>query len=247
VKITPPTQVVPYATSASASGVSVSDPGGFYPPGATLEEILAAIGAGTSPNAFLTKIGGEVHTLQALDPMGATATVDLANANWFYGELLEDCTISTTGWTANKGCYIQVELAGGAGGFLATFSGVTWVGSAPVAIDAGEVIHVVLYSRDGGTTIWGGLAAEASDGMVPYYIPPGHVFTIPLYKQGLFSAPIVVDGVLDVVGYLIEVGGGSFTPASDPGDIADPTIATAEVVGLKLNALMADMRTAGML
>lgn len=38
---------------------------------------------------------------------------------------------------------------------------------------------------------------------------------------------------------------GTFTPAADPGDIADPTMATAEDVAVKLNALMAAMRTAG--
>jgi hypothetical protein len=48
------------------------------------------------------------------------------------------------------------------------------------------------------------------------------------------------------VEFRAEVGGGG-TPAADPGDIADPTIATAEDVALKLNALMAAMRTAGSL
>lgn len=36
-------------------------------------------------------------------------------------------------------------------------------------------------------------------------------------------------------------------PATDPGDIADPTLATAEDVALKLNTLMANLRTAGLI
>lgn len=35
--------------------------------------------------------------------------------------------------------------------------------------------------------------------------------------------------------------------ATDPGDIADPTVATAEDVALKLNTLMANLRTAGLI
>lgn len=146
--------IPPMAASAPASGVIVSDPGGYFGGGPiTLEEIIALIGSGTMPTGFLRSTQGEVHVTGTLDPMGATATVDLANANWFYGELLEDCTISTTGWILNKGQYIHLELTGG--GFLPTVSGVTWVGSAPVAIETGKTTHLILYSRDGGTVIWG--------------------------------------------------------------------------------------------
>jgi hypothetical protein len=43
------------------------------------------------------------------------------------------------------------------------------------------------------------------------------------------------------------VAGGFTAPAVDPGDIADPTMATAEDVALKLNELMANLRTAGII
>jgi len=41
--------------------------------------------------------------------------------------------------------------------------------------------------------------------MVPYRIPAGVTFTVPLYKQALFVETIDVEGVLDVEGLLIEV------------------------------------------
>lgn len=43
------------------------------------------------------------------------------------------------------------------------------------------------------------------DGMVPYYIPTDETFTVPLYKQGLWSEPIEVDGALIVNGMLLGV------------------------------------------
>lgn len=43
------------------------------------------------------------------------------------------------------------------------------------------------------------------------------------------------------------ITGGFTVPAVDPGDIADPTLATAEDVANKLNDLMAELRTAGII
>ncbi len=45
----------------------------------------------------------------------------------------------------------------------------------------------------------------AVPGFVPYFIPSGETFTVPLYSQALFTIPIDVEGILDVEGYLIEV------------------------------------------
>lgn len=41
--------------------------------------------------------------------------------------------------------------------------------------------------------------------MVPYFIASGSTFTVPLYKQGLFSMTIDVEGILIVDGFLIQV------------------------------------------
>lgn len=45
----------------------------------------------------------------------------------------------------------------------------------------------------------------ATGGMVPYWIPEDETFTVPLYKQALFSETIDGPGTLDVIGMLIEV------------------------------------------
>ena len=57
---------------------------------------------------------------------------------------------------------------------------------------------------DAGTSTWL-VGAPASGGMVPYYIAPGDTFTVPLYKQALFTELIDNAGTLDVVGLLLEV------------------------------------------
>jgi hypothetical protein len=41
--------------------------------------------------------------------------------------------------------------------------------------------------------------------MTPYYIPALESFHVPLYKQALFTYPIVVDGTLVLDGMLIGV------------------------------------------
>jgi hypothetical protein len=43
---------------------------------------------------------------------------------------------------------------------------------------------------------------DATGGMVPYYIAAGDTFTVPLYKQALFSDTIEVDGILVILGRL---------------------------------------------
>jgi hypothetical protein len=151
------------ASSTPAGGVTVVDSGGYYTAD-DLEDILAEIGAGLSPGAFLTVIGGGKGTVQALGTLGATETIDLANANKFWGTLDQNCTITTTGWTNLKDAQISVELIqDGTGGWTPTFSGVTWIGGTPDwDTAAGTVTHIVLFSRDGGTTIYGAVVGGGS-------------------------------------------------------------------------------------
>jgi hypothetical protein len=160
------------AGSVTAGGVIVEDPGGYFPPGLTLEEILALIGAGTYPGSFLTTTLGGQGVVQALGTLGATETIDLANANKFWGTLDQDCTITTVGWTNLKDAQISVELIqDGTGGWTPTFSGVTWIGGTPDWVTtAGTVTHVVLFSRDGGTTIYGVVVGMGgSGGTLPWF------------------------------------------------------------------------------
>lgn len=59
-----------------------------------------------------------------------------------------------------------------------------------------------------GTLLTGGggsVATAVDASMVPYYIPVDETFTVPLYKQALFSEAIEVDGALVVNGLLLGV------------------------------------------
>jgi hypothetical protein len=150
-----------------ASGITFTDDGGFFGGGfPSIQDILDAIGAGSAPGSFLRTILGGVGEVQALGTLGATETIDLANANKFWGTLDQDCTITTTGWTNLKDCQISVELIqDGTGGWTPTFSGVTWIGGTPDwDTAAGTVTHVVLFSRDGGATIYGAVVGGAGTG-----------------------------------------------------------------------------------
>jgi len=62
--------------------------------------------------------------------------------------------------------------------------------------NAGKVL-----TTDGSNASW----ADDNTGFVPYYIPVSTTFTVPLYKQALFSIPIINDGTIIVDGYLVGV------------------------------------------
>ena len=55
-----------------------------------------------------------------------------------------------------------------------------------------------------GSGNWRKLGA-GSDSIVPYYIPINETYVVPLNKQALYHMPIVVDGDLEIDGFLIEV------------------------------------------
>lgn len=52
---------------------------------------------------------------------------------------------------------------------------------------------------------WPPATVGAEGAMVPYFIAAGDTFTVPEFKQALFSMTIDNEGILDVVGYLLEV------------------------------------------
>jgi hypothetical protein len=153
---------------APASGVTVIDTGGYFSAD-DLEDILQEIGAGSAPGSFLRTTLGGVGNIQALGTLGATETIDLANANYFWGTLDQDCDITTVGWTNLKDCQITVEIIGD-GTSTPTFIGWTWIGSAPGIIGSGDVLHAVGLSRDGGTTIYGAVVGGGSSSALHYEI-----------------------------------------------------------------------------
>jgi hypothetical protein len=58
---------------------------------------------------------------------------------------------------------------------------------------------------DSGLMGWGGGGAVSGDGSVPYFIPSGQTFTIPIYRQALFETTIDCEGLIDCSGLLIMV------------------------------------------
>lgn len=57
----------------------------------------------------------------------------------------------------------------------------------------------------GGLIFQDPASGSTGDGMVPYYIAAGDIFTVPLYKQALFAEAIEADGALVVNGLLMGV------------------------------------------
>jgi hypothetical protein len=70
-------------------------------------------------------------------------------------------------------------------------------------VDVSSVSDGDVLVWDAGSSTW--VAGSIPGGMVPYYIAPTETFTVPLYKQALYSMDIDNTGTLDVVGFLLEV------------------------------------------
>lgn len=93
---------------------------------------------------------------------------------------------------------------GSAGGDLGgSYPGpiVVGIGGIPIT-DSPSDGEVPTFDAGAGEIHW---ELPGSGVMVPYYIAPAETFTVPANKQALFTIPITVDGVLDVIGYLVEV------------------------------------------
>lgn len=63
----------------------------------------------------------------------------------------------------------------------------------------------VLTTDGAGNLSWATGGGGGDSGQMPYYIPPGQTYTIQLYRQGLFTIPITIDGDLVVNGILVQV------------------------------------------
>lgn len=51
----------------------------------------------------------------------------------------------------------------------------------------------------------GGGGTGVVDAFVPYYIPLGQTWTVPVNKQALYRLPIMNDGTMLINGFLVEV------------------------------------------
>lgn len=180
----------------SAGKVGLDTSGGSFGDNINVQDLLEALVAGTLGN-FLTVIGGGKGTVQDLGDLGATETIDLANANKFKGTLDANCTIGFTGWTNGKDCQILVQTTqDGTGGWGVTFTGVSWVnGTTPVPDSApGTRVLWAFLSDDGGTTIDGAMIGSASG-------------------SGTFATIQEVDGSPSVAASAIDVPNGSLDVA----------------------------------
>ena len=96
---------------------------------------------------------------------------------------------------------LEVNGSGGGGGGGAVVNNIT------------QIIQQLDLSGGGdgggdGLVIPGPAGADGANGMVPYYIAPSEVFTVPEFKQALFAMNIDNEGILEIDGFLIEVDGG---------------------------------------
>ncbi len=165
-KITQPKRSPFEGLVGPASSTGYNNGGGLLPAGTdTIQEAIDAL-AGGLIGTYLTVVKGGQGTTQNLGTLGATETIDLANANYFYGTLDQDCTVTFTGWTSGKDSEILVEVTeDGTGGWTPTFTGISWLGGTPTHdTTAGTVTIYGFLSRDGGTTIYGFEAGSGGSG-----------------------------------------------------------------------------------
>jgi len=98
------------------------------------------------------------------------------------------------------------NLAVGVGGFSGGGGGSTVINNTINNIQ----LSLESGSGDGGDSISipgppGPAGASGANGMVPYFIATGETFTVPVFKQALFSMNIDNEGTLAIDGFLIEV------------------------------------------
>jgi hypothetical protein len=105
---------------------------------------------------FLTKTGGEGHTIQVVSDAGAALELDLANANVFEITLTEDCVITVTGFTLGEWCEGAVLVhQDGTGGWALDFTAFEEPsGGISLPTTADTTSGFGFGSLDGGTTIY---------------------------------------------------------------------------------------------
>lgn len=124
-------------------------------------------------DAALPKAGGtmtgeilhltDTYTISNLSSIGATLTLDLDVANFFYGTLSANVTTVTFSNVPSNFVAITLEITGGGSAYTITWpSSVKWPGGTPPTFPAGEVNVITMYSRDGGTTWRAASAMEDS-------------------------------------------------------------------------------------
>jgi hypothetical protein len=86
-----------------------------------------------------------------------------------------------------------------------TVNGLSHLGNIGNVKITGGTDGYVMTTDGTGNLSWAAGGGGGDSGQMPYYIPPGQTYTIQLYRQGLFTIPITIDGDLVVNGILVQV------------------------------------------
>jgi hypothetical protein len=117
-------------------------------------------------SAYLLNYGGGEDVLSAHGNMGSTETFAPASGNWHSGTFNAACTFTFTAPTGSVGCTLFLELAqDGTGGWAmtlpASFANKAALEAAQVTT-ASTVAFLIAWTRDGGTTWYGGWVGAGS-------------------------------------------------------------------------------------
>jgi len=151
---------------------------------------------------------GTVVTIDATGEIALTSVVGFAGP---VGVLVDDIGDGEAGAVAFSGpvdlvLVVSAVTAGNYGETSATPGEAQDTGSTTP-----DVGSFVLFTSSGTTPSGYLLGAGSSNAInqggdiVPYYIPTGETFTVPLYKQALYTHSITVDGAIVVDGILLPV------------------------------------------
>lgn len=97
--------------------------------------------------------------------MGSTETFNVADGNYHTGTLDANLTVTLSGWqtTGNKS-WLELNLVqNGTGKFTVTFPGAV-VSTIPISPYANSITNILLWTSDGGTTVYG--KSDAGGGIV---------------------------------------------------------------------------------
>jgi len=139
-------------------------------------------------------------TLGAITPTSVASTGTVTGTN-LSGTNTGNQTITLTGAVTGSGTGSFATTYNGVVPLLKGGTGQTTANSSLNALLPSQASNTgKVLSTDGSNTSW-----VDNEGFVPYYIPVSTTFTVPLYKQALFSIPIINDGTIIVDGYLVGV------------------------------------------
>jgi hypothetical protein len=118
--------------------------------------LAKAGGTMTGPVKFI----GTVETVVAQGNMTGTSTLDLDGGDFFHGTLTGVCTIDFTNFPSSGDVeFWFLEITNG-GAYAITWGVDEWVGGVAPTLQSSGVDLLMFWTRDGGTTVRGGLAME---------------------------------------------------------------------------------------